>query len=96
MMVYADRLITLGYVVLNPLLSHFHQLVMPRSWDDWIRQSLGMVGVSDVVFRISRKESRGADIEESYALGNGIPVVESIDELLEEFPCGAGVNVSVD
>jgi hypothetical protein len=76
----ADKLISLGYCPIVPLLTHFQHLVHPRPYEDWIKIDNELVLRSDVILRIP-SESKGADAEVALAESNGIPVVYSIEEL---------------
>lgn len=77
----ADELINLGFVVFNPLLSHFQQIVSPRSYEYWMEIDLYWVEKCDCVFRMPG-ESHGADMEAAYATAIGKPVFYDIENLL--------------
>ncbi len=76
----ADKLISLGYCPIVPLLTHFQHLVHPRPYEDWVKIDNELVLRSDVILRIP-SESKGADAEVALAESNRIPVVYSIEEL---------------
>jgi hypothetical protein len=80
----ADRLISLGYCPVAPLLTHFQHLSFPRPYEDWMRIDLEMIRRCDVLLRLEG-ESPGADREVAHAISNGIPVVRSVDELVCRF-----------
>lgn len=81
----ADELMTLGYAPFAPLYSHFQHMAHPRPYQDWIDIDLEWVTACDVLLRLEG-ESSGADGEEAFAHGRGIPVVHSVQGLLEWFP----------
>jgi hypothetical protein len=77
----ADQLMNLGYCPIVPLLTHFHHMIHPRPYEDWVKIDNELVRRSDVVLRIP-SESKGADAEVELAKSLNIPVVYSIEELL--------------
>lgn len=81
----ADELMNLGYCPITPLLTHFQHLVHPRPYEDWVKVDNELVIRSDIILRIP-SESSGADAEVELATANDIPVVYSIEELLELMP----------
>jgi len=80
----SDRLMSLGYCPVAPLLTHFQHLCFPRPYEDWMRVDLEMISRCDVLLRMEG-ESSGADREAAHALSIGIPVVCSVDELANQF-----------
>lgn len=79
----ADELIEQGYAPFAPLMSHFQHMAHPRPYHDWMMLDREWIGVCDAVLRLPG-ESRGADNEVTLALGRGIPVFYSIEELTSE------------
>ena len=63
-----------GYAVLNPGLSMMHPNAKNIAWESWIASDLAWVEVSDMVIRLPG-ESKGAEVETSYALSRRIPVL---------------------
>jgi len=76
----ADKLMNLGYIPFNPLLSHFSHLVMARPYEDWLKLDNEWLKCCDVVLRLSG-ESKGADKEVLLATELGIPVFTKIEDL---------------
>jgi hypothetical protein len=76
----ANELIDAGFCPLTPLLLHFHNIVHPRPYDDWIKIDREWVIVCDAILRLPG-ESKGADNEVALAIRRGIPVFHSIEEL---------------
>jgi len=81
----ANNLMDLGYCPFAPLLSHFHHLHYPRSYDSWLMWGHEWVLTCDVLLRLPGK-SPGADLEVKLAIKHNIPVVYSISELVDKFP----------
>ncbi len=75
-----NNLISQGYCVIAPLLSHFLHIAYPREWETWIKIDLELLSRSDVVYR-AEGESAGADVEVREAEKLGIKVVNNADEL---------------
>jgi len=80
----SDRLMTLGYCPVAPLLTHFQHLCFPRPYEDWMRVDLEMISRCDALLRMEG-ESVGADREVAHALSIGIPVVYSVESLTSQF-----------
>jgi len=78
----ADKLVELGYCPIVPLLNHFQHLVHPRPYEDWVKIDNELVLRSDVILRLNG-ESKGADAEVELATNHNIPVVYSIQELID-------------
>ena len=76
-----DQLMTLGYAPFAPLYSHFQHMAHPRPYADWIAIDLEWIHACDVLLRLPG-DSSGADGEVAYAIEIGVPVVYSIEELL--------------
>ncbi len=76
----AHELMNLGFAVYLPLLCHFQHTVIPRPYEDWMKQDLEWLSACDVLLRLSG-ESKGADREVEYAKEHNIPVKHSIEEL---------------
>lgn len=77
----ADELITLGFAPFCPLYSHFQHMAHPRPYEDWIRLDREWVLSCDALLRLPGR-SVGADGEYNFAMDNGIPVFENIEDLL--------------
>lgn len=77
-----DRLHDLGFIPICPHWSLFQHLLTPRKWDDWLQYDMEIISRCDAILRLPG-ESRGADLEEAFAAERGIPVVYTIDELIE-------------
>ncbi len=81
----ADVLLWNGYAVFCPHLNVLHDLLHPRSAEEWIEHDLVWLKVCDAVLRLSG-ESEGADIEVASAKAAGIPVFTFIDDILRDLP----------
>jgi len=77
-----DQLLDLGYSPFVPLLFHYAK---PRAYEDWIKLDLDYLDVCDVILRLPG-ESAGADNEVAHAQAHNIPVVYSIEQLIELYP----------
>lgn len=75
-----------------PLLSHFAHFLRPTPWEVWMEHSYEMIRRCDAILRRAaiddrvgyhQYESRGADLEEEFAEGIGIPVFFTKTELYE-------------
>ena len=80
-----DNLLDMGYLVINPFLSHFHDMIFPHDFKWWIEKDLRYIKQCRVLLRLSG-ESEGADMEVAFAIQNKIPVVYAIEELEADFP----------
>ncbi len=78
----ANQLMDLGFAPFIPLYSHFQHMAHPRPYEYWLKLDLEWISSCDYVLRLPG-ESNGADGEVEYARSKNIPVVYSIDELLE-------------
>lgn len=76
----AETLIGFGLCPFVPLMSHFHQMFFPHTFEEWIEIDLVWVKSCDAVLRLDGK-STGADMEVKCAIENNIPVFYSVDEL---------------
>ena len=76
----ADSLMNQGVFVFNPLLSHFHQLLAPRSQEFWYAYDLKWLEKCEVMLFMPG-ESKGVDLEIAHAIKKGIPVyrIEEIE-----------------
>lgn len=75
------QLYDLGFVPFCPHLSELVNMVRPMSWDHWLDFDRAWITVCDAIFRLPGF-SKGADAEEVYAGGLGIPVLKDLNELL--------------
>lgn len=67
-----------GHQPIAPLLSHYVDQRHPANYDRWMQWCLSMVSVADLVVRLPG-ESVGADAEVAEARRRGIPVVHSVE-----------------
>jgi hypothetical protein len=79
---YADKLMKLGFLVHVPLLSHYQNKYKERSYDVWLRQCFAELLRHDNVLHIKGK-SYGANQEVKLAIKHGIPVYNTIEDLLK-------------
>lgn len=80
----SEQLVELGFLPFAPLYTHFWHMIYPHEYEYWMRLDLEWVKQCDCVLRLPG-ESAGADREVAYAEKVGIPVVYSIEELVEKF-----------
>lgn len=80
----ANRLMDYGFIVFNPLLSHFHEVRHSRPYEDWMSQDMAFLPQCNAVLR-NPGESPGADRETALARSLNIPVFTSVEELDEHF-----------
>ena len=78
----ADKLLNMGYIPFVPTLSHFWHMVCLEPYEVWLDYDLKWLPVCHVVLRLDG-ESSGADREVEYAMNKNIPVVWSVEELVE-------------
>ena len=76
----AAKLISFGYNPFWPLASHYVDLYIHNSWDTWMDLDLDWILACDCLLRLPG-ESKGADMEVTFALEHNIPVFYSVDEL---------------
>jgi len=76
----AGRLTALGFSVILPHEDVRWRVDLP--YERWMKADFALVRKADVVYRMEGP-SKGADRETSYAKKLGIPVVHSIEELLD-------------
>lgn len=76
----ADELLRRGYIPYVPLLTHFWQLISPKTYEEWLRLDKAWLEKCDAVLRLPG-ESKGADEECEYALDIGLHVYYSIDRI---------------
>ena len=74
-----DALFQLDCIPFMPLLSHYHEIGYPQSWDVWIEWCLAWLPNCDYLLRLPG-ESKGADREVWAALDNNIIVLETIEK----------------
>lgn len=77
----AHKLMNAGFVPFVPLYSHFHHMMFPRPYSEWLDLDLEFLPVCDAVLRLPG-ESKGADVEVERAKELGIPIYHSITELI--------------
>lgn len=80
----ADKLMNLGFAPFVPLYSHFQHMAHPRPYHSWILLDLEWVKSCDCLLRLEG-ESSGADGEVKHAVGMGLPVCYSIDEVVKRY-----------
>lgn len=76
------KLMKLGFCPFIPELYHFVHIVCPIEYDEVLDMCLRWVECCDCVLRLPG-ESKGADMEVTYALKLGLKVYYSIDELIK-------------
>lgn len=86
-----DRLLRAGFTPVNPLWSHFQHVRHPVSYEEWIRYDLALLDRlrPDAVLRVPGA-SAGADREEAWADGHGVPVFTMVEQVVAYFGDAAG------
>jgi len=77
----ADQLANLGYLPYPPLHTHFWHFLFPHPYEFWTRMDMEWILKCDCVLRLPG-ESSGADAEVEFAKAHGIPVYNSIYDLI--------------
>ena len=82
----AEQLFDAGFAPLVPHLTFFHrdQFTSRMHHEEWMQHDLPWVAVCDAVLRLPG-ESRGADVECSFAASLSIPVFTSLGDLTRHF-----------
>ena len=78
----AEQLINEGFAPFSPLLTHFHHLRYPHTWDTWMMLDIEWLSVCDALLRLPG-EGAGADEEVEFARNNEIHVFYTIEQLKE-------------
>lgn len=78
----AEELMNHNIASISPLLSHFHHLVYPHTWQEWMDHSISLLSNCNALIRLPG-ESKGADIEVEHARQMGIMVYFSVEEFLD-------------
>jgi hypothetical protein len=86
-----DQLLDIGLFAFCPHLTHFWDMLKPRSWEEWMAYDLIWLPTCDAVLRLPG-ESKGADIEVIRAKELGMPVFYGIEEVLKAHEQGQGDN----
>jgi len=76
--VAADDLLSAGFIPFTPLLYHYHHLLCPRKYEEWLALDFEWIKSCDVLVRLPG-ESKGADLEVAFAKGAGIPVCYGLE-----------------
>ncbi len=79
-----NDLIGLGFNPYLPLLTHFQHMMFPQSYEKWLELDFEWLKQCDCVLRLPG-ESKGADLEEEYAIKNNIPIFYFMHQLLEYY-----------
>lgn len=78
----ADNLLAKGFVPFVPHLSVLWQMIKPKQHAEWLEMDFEILRRCDALLRIPG-ESIGADMEVVFAKENGIPVMWTIESLLD-------------
>lgn len=78
-----NELLDLGFAPFVPHLTHFWHLQHFRPYEEWLDLDNQWLDCCDIVLRMPG-ESSGADKEVARAVSLGIPVVHSIDDVVNE------------
>lgn len=81
---YADMLMNYKLAPYNPASSHTQDLILPRSYSDWLKYDFKMLTKMGLLLRMPG-DSKGADMEIIWAKQHGIPIIilESRSDLLK-------------
>ena len=77
-----DWLFSLGCIPFIPHMAVIWNLILPRSYEDWMEVGMAWLPCCHAVFRMPG-DSPGADRECTQATERGIPVLQTREELLE-------------
>ena len=80
----ADELILNGFAPYCSHLTHFLHINKAQPYEKWLEIDLEYLKVCDAVIRIPGA-SKGADKEVLYATKNGIPVFNSIADIIKHY-----------
>jgi hypothetical protein len=80
----ANELIDLGFAPFCPHLTHFLHINNPQEYEKWLEIDMSFLEVCHALIRLPGI-SDGADKEVECALKLGIPVYNSIGDLIEDF-----------
>lgn len=80
----AEVLYDEGFLPYQPLLSHFHQMVYPHQYNDWLRITREWLLVCDCVLRLDG-DSYGADKEVEIAKKYKIPVFNEVSQIVKYY-----------
>lgn len=75
----------LGYIPFCPHWTHFQHMFIPRPYEEWLEYDQAWVIACHVLLRLPG-ESEGADKEVELAVKEGIPVVHTVQKLMDKFP----------
>ena len=78
----ADRVLNAGYAPYLPHLNILWHMVSPHELEDWLGLDITWLAQCDALILLPG-ESKGADIEVSWAKENGIPVYHGVEEFIE-------------
>lgn len=76
-----NQLRDLGFTPFIPHLSHLWHTISPRPYEYWLAMDLEWLDACHALLRLPG-ESKGADMEVTYCLKNGIAVFHDINALL--------------
>lgn len=78
----ADQIASKGHCAVNPMLTHFWDMLFPHNYAFWMNQDLQILEMCDALYRLPG-ESDGADVEVEYMLKRGKPVYWNILDVPE-------------
>lgn len=80
----ADKLLDAGIATFTPHLSHFQHMIAPREYESWLALDFAVIRRCDGLLRLPGY-SEGADREVAFAKEIGVPVFNSIAEVVAYF-----------
>lgn len=84
-MTVGNSLLSAGFAVYVPHLSHFLHMQRGRDYEEWIRHDLHWLFFCDAMLRLPGP-SVGADREMAYAKECEMPIFHDVESLLTHFP----------
>lgn len=75
-----EKLRQLGHTPYIPHMNMLWELLSPQSYDFWLELDMEWLAECDAVLRLSG-ESPGADLEEAFCKGRGIPVYHHVRDI---------------
>lgn len=78
----ADQLLRAGFVPYCPHLSHYWHQLYPHTWEEWLSLDRQILFECEAVLLLPG-DSEGSEIEVQFAKEYGIPVFNSIDDLIQ-------------
>ena len=75
-----DEIFKRGHIPLVPHLTAFWHAITPRSWEEWLRIDMALLGRCDALLRLPGV-SKGADAEEAEARRLQLPIFYDVEDI---------------